>query len=98
MSLLPGEPDTGRRGRTVTTSASWPMSPPAAPVNDVRMEIRIYLDSVEPPVGRLRVLRCPGFAGGLCGQGELPFTGWLGLLRALNEVTATSGRGPAGPA
>ena len=55
------------------------------------MEIRIVLDQAEPPAGRLRVVpaagqaRCPGTAG------EIRFTGWLGLLKALYEVTGAAG-------
>ena len=47
------------------------------------MEIRIVLDRAEPPAGRLRVVGAPGQ--------EIGFTGWLGLLRALYEVTAEPG-------
>ena len=65
------------------------MSPPVSPDHDGRVEIRIYLDSVERPAGRLRVLS--GSADGRSGQDELPFTGWLGMLRALNEVLAGPG-------
>ena len=60
------------------------------------MEIRIVLDRAEPPAGRLRVVPAPGqAAGGGAGQ-DVGFTGWLGLLRALYEVTAEPGQG-AGP-
>ena len=54
------------------------------------MEIRISLDRVEPPAGRLGVVPDPRQASG-AGVREVPFTGWLGLLRALEEVL-----GPAG--
>lgn len=41
---------------------------------------------VEPPAGRLRVV------SDVRGSGqEISFTGWLGLLRALYEVTAEPG-------
>jgi hypothetical protein len=53
------------------------------------VEIRIVLDRAEPPVGRLRVVRAPGQRA----EQEISFTGWLGLLRALYEVTAESGEG-----
>lgn len=53
------------------------------------MEIRIILDRVEPPAGRLRVVPGHGRAGQK--DTEVCFTGWLGLLRALYEVT---GGGP----
>jgi hypothetical protein len=62
------------------------------------MEIRIVLDQAEPPAGRLRVVpaagqnRRPGTAG------EIQFTGWLGLLRALYEVTGTADPGLPGGA
>ena len=60
------------------------------------MEIRIILDRAEPPAGRLRVVGAPGQnPGRLAGQ-EIGFTGWLGLLRALYEVTAEPGEA-AGP-
>jgi hypothetical protein len=51
------------------------------------MEIRISLDRLEPPAGRLwRV------------EGEkVPFSGWLGLLRALYQVVGPpDGRPPDG--
>ena len=55
------------------------------------MEIRIVLDIVEPPAGRLWIVRGPGQAPHPgSGQG-ISFTGWLGLLRALYEVTAEPG-------
>jgi hypothetical protein len=52
------------------------------------MEIRISLDRVEPPAGSLRLVSSaepPRPAGGQEGE-EVPFTGWLGLLRALYQV------------
>jgi hypothetical protein len=55
------------------------------------VEIRIVLDVVEPPAGRVwragdpRQADCPG------GGEEISFTGWLGLLRALYELTAEPG-------
>ena len=60
------------------------------------MEIRIVLDRTEPPAGRLRVLRALGQAPGPGARPEIGFTGWLGLLRALYEVTAEPGES-AGP-
>ena len=57
------------------------------------MEIRIVLDRAEPPAGRLRVVRDPGHAAGPRAGQEIGFTGWLGLLRALYEVTAEPGEG-----
>ena len=57
------------------------------------MEIRIVLDRAEPPAGRLRVLRPPGQAPGPRAGHDIWFSGWLGLLRALYEVTAEPGQG-----
>jgi hypothetical protein len=52
------------------------------------MEIRVILDSTDPPTGRLRVTSGP--RAGRNGQADVPFTGWLGLLRALYLVTGSS--------
>jgi len=41
--------------------------------------------------GRLRVVRAPGQDPGRRTDREIGFTGWLGLLRALYEVTAQPG-------
>jgi hypothetical protein len=57
------------------------------------MEIRIILDRVEPPVGRLWVVAVPGRGRGCRQDGEIGFTGWLGLLRALYQVTGEPGPG-----
>ena len=57
------------------------------------VEIRIVLDRAEPPVGRLRVIRAAGQAPAPRTDQEIAFTGWLGLLRALYEVTAEPGEG-----
>ena len=59
------------------------------------MEIRIVLDRAEPPAGRLRVVRAPGQDPGRGAGQEIGFTGWLGLLRALYEVTAEPGQAHA---
>ena len=61
--------------------------------NAGQVEILVSLDSLDPPVGRLRVTSGPGSAPGHLGNEDFCFTGWLGLLRALNEVTGM----PAGP-
>jgi len=53
-----------------------------------RVEIRVILDSTDPPAGRLRVT--PGVGPAPDGQPDVPFTGWLGLLRALYLVTGSS--------
>ena len=62
------------------------------------MEIRISLDRVEPPAGSLRLVSGeapppPRPAGGQEGE-EVPFTGWLGLLRALYQVVGSPGERP----
>jgi hypothetical protein len=60
------------------------------------MEIRISLDRVEPPAGRLRQVPGPGPPAPVEGA-EIPFTGWLGLLRALYQVVGRpDGRPPDG--
>lgn len=56
-----------------------------------KVEIRIVLDVVESSAGRLRVVRDPGQAHHPGNDQETGFTGWLGLLRALYEVTAEPG-------
>ena len=56
------------------------------------MEIRIVLDRAEPPAGRLRVVGATGQAPGPGAGQEIGFSGWLGLLRALYEVTAEPGQ------
>lgn len=55
------------------------------------MDILISLDSLDPPVGRLRVTSGPRSGVGGMGNEESRFTGWLGLLRALYEVTGPDG-------
>lgn len=92
-------PRWGRRtqralGAVWRTSAGWPMLPPGSPGDDGRVEIVISLDAIDPPVGRLRVASGPGSAPGRGDDGEFRFTGWLGLLRALYEVTGASAGGP----
>jgi hypothetical protein len=59
--------------------------------DDGGVEIRIVLDRAEPPAGRLRVVRAPGEDPGPGAGRDIGFTGWLGLLRALYEVTAEPG-------
>jgi hypothetical protein len=48
------------------------------------MEVHIWLDQSEPPVGRLTVTGPPAASGSLLAAA--PFTGWLGLLRALSDA------------
>ena len=74
------------------------MLPPGNPGDDGRVEIVISLDAIDPPVGRLRVTSGPGSAPGRGEDKEFRFTGWLGLLRALYEVTGSPADGsPADP-
>jgi len=68
------------------------MLPPVRAATMGQMEIRIILDRAEPPAGRLRAVPDPGHCH--AGQDEeIRFTGWLGLLRALYEVTGGPGTG-----
>jgi len=60
-----------------------------------RVEIRMVLDQVEPPAGLLRVVPVAGHAHRARSDEEIRFTGWLGLLRALYEVTGAAGSGAA---
>jgi hypothetical protein len=58
------------------------------------MEIRITLDQLEPPAGRVGPVTDPQEATGAEDE-EVGFTGWLGLLRALYEVVGPpDGPGP----
>jgi len=61
------------------------------------MEIRIVLDQVEPPSGRLQVVsseRRGRVPDGTHGEETLlGFTGWLGLIRSLEEVMRQGGGG-----
>jgi hypothetical protein len=49
------------------------------------MEIRVVLDGIDPPMGRLQVTS--GAEHARDEQPEVCFTGRLGLLRALSLVT-----------
>jgi hypothetical protein len=53
------------------------------------VEIRIILAG--PPAGRSWVVRDPGQVHQPGSEPEISFTGWLGLLRALYEVTVEPG-------
>ncbi len=55
----------------------------------------MVLDRVEPPSGFLRVVSGAGHARRTGNEEEIRFTGWLGLLRALYEVTGAAGSGTA---
>jgi hypothetical protein len=69
------------------------MFPAAGAETMGRVEIRIVLDRAEPPAGRVQVVGAAGQALGRRAGQEIGFTGWLGLLRALYEVTAEPGDG-----
>jgi hypothetical protein len=63
--------------------------------DDGLMEIRIILNLVEPPCGRLRAVPDAGCPHGPEEAQEIRFTGWLELLRTLYEVTGVAGSGHA---
>lgn len=56
--------------------------------DDGLVEIRILMDRVDPPAGRLSVAASADRGPGRQAE-EIRFTGWLGLLRALYEATGT---------
>jgi hypothetical protein len=61
----------------------------SGPGQDERVEVRIMLDALDPPVGRI------GVSGD---DTELRFTGWLGLLRVLYQAMgAPTGSQAAAP-
>jgi len=70
----------------------------AGALHDGAVEIRIVLGQAEPPAGRLRVVPGDGLDRGPVMAGEIRFTGWLGLLKALYEVTGSAGPGLPGGA
>ena len=57
------------------------------------MELRIALDGVEPPCGVVRAV-ADHDAAKTPDADEVPFVGWLGLLRALAEVVARTSAAP----
>ena len=59
------------------------------------MEVRISLDQSEPPVGRLMVTSPREAQAG--SHMAIPFTGWLGLLRALSDAIDSSREAPPDP-
>lgn len=59
------------------------------------MEIRLVLEGLEPPSGRLQVVAPTGQPIGARIGEEIVFTGWLGLLRALYQLTGASGAPPS---
>jgi hypothetical protein len=62
------------------------------------MEFRIRLHQLEPPSGRVRALRDSDEAQEHVPAHEIEFSGWLGLLRALDEVTGRARGSPPGEA
>jgi hypothetical protein len=69
---------------------------PGNQADDGQVEILISLATIDPPVGLLRVTSGAGAAPGPGEDRELRFTGWLGLLRALYEVTGSPSNGSPG--
>jgi hypothetical protein len=60
--------------------------PPREPHREAgRVEVRIWFDQSEPPVGHVQRLAAPG-ASSDRGAATTEFSGWLGLLRALSDV------------
>ncbi len=64
-----------------------------------RVEIRIIIERPDPPCGRLSVIATAEQGQHLPDPVAFCFTGWLGLLKALYEVTGAAGGepGPAAP-
>ena len=56
-----------------------------------RVEIRIIVERLDPPGGRLSVVADASLGPHLPGPAAFCFTGWLGLLKALYEVTGAGG-------
>jgi hypothetical protein len=50
------------------------------------MEIRMVLDRIEPPHGTVRWASDADEPSHLQQDGEIRFTGWLGMLRALSDL------------
>ncbi|HEX6527124.1 MAG TPA: hypothetical protein VF070_44990 [Streptosporangiaceae bacterium] len=61
--------------------------------DDGLVEIRILMDRVDPPAGRLSIVAAADLGPGRQAE-EICFTGWLGLLRALYEATGSPGGRP----
>lgn len=57
------------------------------------VEIRIALDCTDPPAGRLWSDAPGPGTPGRTGGAPVSFTGWLGLLRALDELLENAGDG-----
>ncbi len=60
------------------------------------MEIRLSLDRTDPPAGRIMVLPDADARTRVLTGREFSFAGWLGLLRALYEVTGAPAGGASG--
>lgn len=69
------------------------MSAGARWADDGLVEIRILMDRVDPPAGRLSIVPSADREPGRQVE-EIGFAGWLGLLRALYEATGTQHTGP----
>jgi hypothetical protein len=63
------------------------MLPAGNPGHDRRVEILISLETIDPPVGQLWVASPHGSVPERGEGKKFRFTGWLGLLRALYDVT-----------
>jgi hypothetical protein len=60
------------------------------------VEIVIWLDTVEPPAGNVRLLTGLDSSYRPAAATRVSFAGWLGLLRALYEVIGSRGEHPPG--
>jgi hypothetical protein len=80
-------PDHPGDGIGAQTSATWRMPPPQLRRDAGEVEVRIWFDQTEPPVGQLWPLTA---SDGPAGDDAAPieFAGWLGLLRALSDAIA----------
>ncbi|HEY7010248.1 MAG TPA: hypothetical protein VH395_14965 [Jatrophihabitantaceae bacterium] len=60
------------------------------------VEVRIWFDQTDPPVGHLR--RCAESGASSDGNtGPIQFSGWLGLLRALSDALGGLEHAPREP-
>jgi hypothetical protein len=91
--LLLCDPVGGGSGRDIRQPADVVA---VGPGDRGTMDIRISLDRVEPPAGRLRLVPSPEPTPRSVEGEEVPFTGWLGLLRALYEVVGRPDDRPPG--
>ncbi|MDN5853652.1 MAG: hypothetical protein L0K86_12575, partial [Actinomycetia bacterium] len=88
---------TASRRSAAETSAGTRMSRRVVHGDDRWVEIRIWLDHLDPPAGRLRRVGPPERRGGAVVEpAEVDFAGWLGLLRALDELIGRRGELPGG--